>query len=228
MKKLVLLVMLVFAGCPQAYVPPAGPVPILKTAKRQCMLIIGMDTSGSFMEEMFGSDGRGYEFTLQAIDRLFRQRFGEDDRVLLAQLSTGESLLWEGSPLSMKKRFKSASSMKDFVLQNSGQGGSNLFAGIAETLSYVSGLPGVAEGQTQTCVLVLSDMEDNSPTQEEDRKRMVEELRAFKGLPGGIGFYFVSTSRMEDTRNCLMDAGLDPSLIECGIVENPPLPSFEQ
>ena len=38
----------------------------------------------------------------------------------------------------------------------------------------------------------VSDMEDNAPTQEEDRKRLVESIRRFGKAKSCMGFYYVS------------------------------------
>jgi hypothetical protein len=206
-----------------------APVEPLKLAKRDYILAVAADTSGSFVEEMFGSSGRAYQFTLRAIERLFRDRAGTNDRVLLAQLSANtRALLWEGTPRSLKKRFGSSEKLKDYILQRSCPNGSCLYAGIAQVLNYILSLPGVKEGDTKVCILVLSDMDDNSPTQTEDKERMIEALKKFKDIKGKIGFYFIDIQCLETTRQCLIDAGLDPRYVESGIVEEPTLPSFAE
>ena len=227
LKHLVALIVLL-AGC-EPYIEPQENVKVepLQVPKRDCMLAICMDVSGSFIDEMFGRDGRGYRFTQMAIDRLFRDRMDADDHVLLTQLSTGQPLLWEGTPRDLKRRFKNAEGLKDFVLQRGG-GTSNLYAGVADTLTYIHALPGVKDGETRVCVLVLSDMADNSPSQESDKARMIDALRKMKDVKAGVGFYFVDAGELDRTRQCMIDGGIDPRFIECGIVENPPLPTFAE
>ena len=45
---------------------------------------------------------------------------------------------------------------------------------------------------------------------------------------GAIGYYFVDIASLDDTRECLIEAGLDARFVECGIVEYPPLPTFAE
>ena len=196
--------------------------------KRDYLLVLAVDTSGSFLGEMFGKDARAYNFGLNAVGRLFHDRMNPDDYVLLVQLSADRNaLLWEGTPRRLSQHFGSSDALKEFLVQHSNSGGSNLFAGIAETLKYLHNLPGVKEGETQVCVLVLSDMDDNSPTQAEDKRRMIQARRDVqRDVKGGIGFYFVDPRLLEDTRTCLIDAGLDPRFVEAKIVADPPLPCF--
>ena len=85
----------------------------------------------------------------------------------------------------------------------------------------------MSQGTTKVCVLVLSDMVDNSSTQEEDRQRMVESLRRFAQANGSIGFYWVDQTCLSDCRQCLVDAGISECIVECGIVDEPQLPSFQ-
>ena len=218
---------LTLPGCAEPYVEPDGPVNPFQTTERDYVLAIAMDTSASFLGEMFGATGRAYRFTMSAIDRFFRDRMEENDHVLLAQLSSSsDALLWEGTPRSMSRRFGSSDALKDFVLEHSDGGGSYLYAGIAQALSYLHNCPGVSDGKTPICVLVLSDMADNSPTRADDKARMTQALGMFKDVPGGIGFYFVNPGLLDEVRNCLIDAGLDPRFIESGILDDPPLPSF--
>jgi len=220
--------MLCLTGC-ETYVESDKPAEILKTPKRDYVLAVAVDTSGSFADEMFGKSGRGYRFTLQAVDRLFRDRPGKDDRVLLAQLSANpRAPLWEGTPRSLRKSFGSSEKLKTFIQERSDPAGSRLYAGIAQTLNYIHSLPGVKEGETKVCVLILSDMMDNSPTQAEDKEQMIEALRRLKNAKGQVGLYFVDIGCLESTRQCFTDAGLDSRFIESGIVQDPPLPSFEE
>ena len=214
-------------GCePVSDQEQAAKIEPLKVPKRDYILALAVDTSGSFIGEMFARDARGYRFMQHAVDRFFRDRMGADDHVLIAQLSGNKRpLLWEGTPRDLKRRFGDSETLRTFLAQASDTAGSRLYDGVAQTLEYVYSLPGVKEGETQVCVLVLSDMEDNASG---GKARMVEGLRKLKGLGSGIGFYFVDIDRMEDTRQCLREAGLDPRFVESRIVENPPLPSFAE
>ena len=65
---------LCLTGC-EAYVADDKPAEVLKMPKRDNVLAIAVDTSGSFADDMFGKSGRGYRFTLQALDRLLGRLF---------------------------------------------------------------------------------------------------------------------------------------------------------
>jgi hypothetical protein len=208
---------------------PENEVPVepIKLPKHDYMVAIAVDTTGSFMDEMFGSSGRAYQFTQAVIQRLASDRPGCDDHIMLAQLSAKKrSPLWQGSPRDLRRRFKSSDNLKDFILKQSNPGSSPLYAGINQVLKYLLTQPGVSEGETPVCVLVLSDMDDNSPTQSEDREELIETLKRFKNVKGKIGFYFVDADNLEKTRECLTDAGMDPRHIQSRIVDQPTLPSF--
>lgn len=224
MKRLIPLLLL--AGCGEPYVETGTMAPIT-TAQREYLLVLAVDVSGSFMEEMFGNDGRAYRFTLLAADKLFRDRMGEEDHILLSQLSANDRpLLWEGTPRELRRKFGSSDALKHFILSKADPQGSRLFAGVAETLDYVSVLPGVPEGQSQVCVLVLSDMLDNSPTQAEDWQKMTEAMKTAKEQGIHVGFYFVDINMLPTVRDGMSTAGLDTRYIESGILESPPLPVF--
>lgn len=213
-------------GC-EPFIESEGPVTPLKLPKREYVLALALDASGSFIEEVLGSEGRAYNFMMQAANRLFQDRMGQHDRILIAQLSANaRPLLWEGPPRSLKREFGSGKVLQEFILQRADPNGSRLYAGTEKTLNYIYRLPGVSENEISVCVLVLSDMLDNSDTSADDRKRMIAALSQFKDLKAAFGYYFVDIERLEDTRQCLMDAGLDGRFVEPGIVDDPPLPSF--
>src|SRR5207247_699063 len=106
-----------------------------------------LDTSGSFLPKMFrewGGGGRGYKFFMKACEQYFHNRMGDHDRILISQLSANNrTLLWEGAPIALRKRFGSAAALEKFILENSESNGSRVHAALADTFDYISGLPGV-------------------------------------------------------------------------------------
>jgi len=213
-------------GCERYVEVDSSP---LAVEDREYILAIILDTSKSFSQRMFGDNGTGYKFFLRTSDQLFRDRMGEDHSILISQLSAEErTLLWEGTPLSLRKRFRSSDSLREFIEQHSNPSGSRAYAAVADTLEYIYELPGVSEGRTKVCVLVLSDMLDNSPTPQEDRQRLIAALSQFGQTNGCIGFYWVDQTCLRDCRQCLTDAGIGNYVIEAGVVDEPKLPSFEQ
>ena len=219
-------IVLGIAGC-ERYVAVESP-PITAVG-REYILAFVLDTSGSFAQTMFEGDEVGYRFFLRASDQFFRDRMGDDSRILVSQLSAeNRTLLWEGAPLSLRRRFGNSGSFQKYIEEKSNPSGSRAYAALADTLDYIHELPGVSQGETKVCVLVLSDMIDNSPTQEEDRRRMIDSLGRFAQTNGCIGFYWVDQMCLSDCRQCVADAGIDNCVIECGVVDDPELPSFQQ
>ncbi len=225
MNRYIALFVLLFVGCEKYVETDSSPI---QAPSREYMLVFVLDTSGSFTTKMFEGDGLGYTFFLKASDQFFRDRMGADDRIVISQLSANtKTLLWEGTPLSLRKRFGNAQSLQEYITQRSDPAGSRVYAAVADTLDYVCELPGVTEGDTEVCVLVLSDMLDNSPTQEEDQQRMVDALRRISQANCAIGFYWVEQFRLSECRQCLLDAGIQDSVVECEIVDEPQLPAFD-
>ena len=222
---IVCLLALTVAGCDAA---PDTEQPAIQPHNRKEILAILFDTSGSFYSLMFGNDARAYRFCAASADRFFRDKLGDESSIVLAQLSANDRpLLWEGSPVELRQKFPDPEAMRRFVQGLSDPNGSRLYGGLADTLGYINDLPGVSTGETRVCVLVVSDMEDNAPTQEEDRKRLVESLRRFGKAKSCMGFYYVSPQELSRCRQIVQEAGT-MAIVESGIVETPKLPTFDQ
>jgi hypothetical protein len=178
---------------------------------------------------MFDGNEVGYKFFLRASDQYFRNRMGEHDRILISQLSAdSRTLLWEGAPLTLRRRFGNSASLQRFIEEKSNPAGSRVYAALSDTLDYIYELPGVRDGSSEVCVIVLSDMVDNSPTQEEDRQRMIESLTRFSTTDGHIGLYWVDQLCLRDCRRVLAEAGLKDYVVEGDIVDDPKLPFSQQ
>ena len=222
---IVSLVALTIVGCEAAQ---ETEQPAIQPHNRKDILAILFDTSGSFYSLMFGSDARAYRFCASSADRFFRDKLGDESSIVLSQLSANDRpLLWEGSPMELRQKFPDPEAMRRFVQGSSDPNGSRLYGGLADTLTYINNLPGVSTGETRVCVLVVSDMEDNAPTQEEDRKRLVEAIRRFGKAKSCMGFYYVSPQELSHCRDIVQEAG-SMAIVECGIVETPQLPTFDQ
>src|SRR5260221_7457613 len=153
---------LTLTGCEQVSREETGSV--LNAQDPEFVLCVAIDLSGSFAEMMSEGNGRAYRFLLSAIDRYFRGTVGDNVRIIIAQLSaTDRPLLWDGTPRTLRKQFPDAQSFRQFLIKNSNPNGSRLHDGIRDELTYLMSLPGVASGKTKSCLLVLSDMDDNFP-----------------------------------------------------------------
>jgi hypothetical protein len=212
-------------GCEEYVATETAPI---TGVQRDYILAFVLDTSGSFLPQLFGGKERGYRFFTKASELFFRNRTGEHDRILISQLSASDrTLLWEGAPLLLQRRFGNAEQLKKFIYENSDMHGSRVYAALADTLGYINELPGVKEGKTKVCVIVLSDMLDTTQ-QPEDRQRMIESLSHFAKINASVGLYWVDQSCLQDCRQLLTDAGLKDFVVESDIVEDPKLPFSEQ
>ena len=214
------------AGC-EAYVPVETPP--IGNIERDYLLCFVLDTSGSFSPRMFEGEQLGYKFFLRASDQFFRNRMEPHDRILVSQLSANNrTLLWEGPPLTLRRQFGSAEALQRFIQERSDPAGSRVYAALADSLDYIHNLPGVSDGKTTVCVLVLSDMMDTSAAPEIDRQRMTEALSRFGQTKGCIGLYWVDQRWLTDCRQYLNDAGIQQYVVESDIVADPALPFAEQ
>lgn len=222
---ILLTCLLPLAGC-EEYLPVESPA--LGDLQRDYVLCFVLDTSGSFLPKMFDGNARGYKFFMKSSVQFFRNRMGEHDRILISQLSANNrTLLWEGAPMSLHRRFGSSAALKQFILENSDPYGSRVHAALADTFDYINGLPGVQQGTTKVCVIVLSDMDDTAQ-EPADKQRMVDAFSRFAKINGSIGLYWVDQFCLNDCRQCLADAGIKNYVVESDIVEDPKLPFAEQ
>jgi hypothetical protein len=212
-------------GCEQ-YVPvETSP---LDTLDRDYILAFVLDTSGSFTDKMFGGDELGYKFFIKSAEQFFRTRMEPRDRIVISQLSANDrTLLWEGSPQGLRRRFGDSAALKQFLQEKSDPVGSRVYAALADTLDYIYALPGVSTGKTKVCVVVLSDMLDSTEATA-DRDRMVQALSQIGSIKGSVGLYWVDQSRLVDCRQCLADSGAEYYVVESDIVDDPGLPFSEQ
>lgn len=191
------------------------------------MIVIAVDLSGSFAERMT-RDGKGYEFTMRVADNYFRNSIGSKNRIIIAQLSaTDRALLWDGTPIELRREFPSATEFRDFLLKKSHPAGSRIHDGVADALDYVLSDPGVAKGKTRSALFVLSDFDDNAPDPASSEQRLAQGLNAFAAKNGVVGFYFLDHPKVPRWRQHLQQSGIKNWVCESEIVAYPPLPTFE-
>jgi hypothetical protein len=192
------------------------------------VVVIILDLSGSYQHLMV-DQGKAYRFAMQVIDKYFRQRLGNNDRLVIAQVSaTNSAPLWEGTPLQLRQAFPDAATFKRHLLANSDPSGSRVHLGVCETLEYVMTDPRVASGKARTATFVLSDMEDNAPNTAASERRLVKAFSDYAKLNGVVGLYWVNFPLVARWQRNLSEAGYKKVWVIAGIVEQPPLPDFEQ
>ena len=191
----------------------------------QRVVMIVMDLSGSFTAKM-ANDGKAWEFATTCVDRYFRKSDPLNDRIILAQISgTERSLLWEGTPIELRRDFQSAESFRDFLLSKADESGSLVNHGVTNAVEYLTRHPRYGGGHAKMVTLILSDMEDTGGSDSE--QRMNESLVAYAGTDGSVGIYFCHQLLIESWKSRLSRAGVRNYIVESEIVGKPELPNFE-
>ena len=221
---LLVTVLVMCCGCGQRRQPSAT---VLADKNQDYVVTILLDMSGSFQNMML-ENGKGYKFALQVIDQYFRDRIGEPDQLIIAQISGNDrALLWQGTPQQLRRDFPSASAFRDFLGSKSNPNGSLVHEAVARSLDYMVNDPAVMNGKTKCALLVLSDMEDNGPRTEDLKSRIMTALKDFGAAGGIIGLYYVNTDYVPKWRSVLKNSDIASYCVEADIVSRPTLPSFE-
>ena len=191
------------------------------------VLAIVLDMSGSF-SHLMADDGKAYDFALAVMDRYFRNGDGLNDTMVIAQISgTDESLLWQGSPLELRRDFPTADDFRRFLLANVDPNGSRVNEGLTNVVDYIAANPRVAGGNARSAVFVLSDMLDNGGDSDTTARQLDASLAAYGNRGGRVGLYYVNQSLVPDWNRRLQQAGIRSYCVECEIVGNPRLPEFD-
>lgn len=200
---------------------------VLPPDEKEFVLTIVFDLSGSFMQKM-AADGEAYDFAMRVVDRYHRHKASTQDKLVLAQISgTGRSLLWEGTPLQLRRRFPTAAKFREHLVAKADPHGSFVNDGLAHAIQYVATDPKVVSGQAQVGVFVLSDMLDNGPNPEESKQRLTTALSGLGRIDCVVGMYYVDQLLVAEWRQQLQDAGVKHYRVESEIVGQPTLPEFE-
>ncbi|QDT43497.1 hypothetical protein Pan241w_35980 [Gimesia alba] len=217
-----LLIVVGVCGCEKRHESPQTFV----SDDSEYKVAILLDLSGSF-EHMMCDDGKAHQFAMRVLDHYFRERLGNNDKLIIAQISgTERSLLWEGTPLQLRREFPSAKAFGEFLRSKSDPRGSLVHDSIAHTVEYVASDPAVASGRAKSAVFVLSDMLDNGVNQESEQ-RVIGALTEYAQQNGAVGLYYVDQLLVPQWRKNLQDAGIREICVESEIVGTPRLPNFE-
>lgn len=221
---IVLIEMVTICGCGERR--DADRPSVFREQDNQYVAVIVIDLSGSFSDKM-ANDGKAYQFAVQVLDHYFRRRDALSDRIILAQISgTERSLMWEGSPLELRRDFPSAESFRDFLLKQADGSGSLVNDGLANVMEYVTSHPQHGNGRAKSAVLVLSDMDDTGGNSNAEQ-RLMRSLSTYGQQNGSVGIYFCNQLGVGKWKERLGQSGIRNYVVESEIVGKPKLPSFD-
>lgn len=190
--------------------------------------MIVMDSSSSF-QNLMAEQGHAYSFICAVIDKYFRDRIGsEKDQIILVQISGSQkSIMWQGTPEGLRRKFQSKDSFRDFLVSNAGPDGSLVHDGVSHALEHMMLMPNVSSGKAKSVLLILSDLDDNGPSPDQSEKRLFDDLIAYFQKGGHAGFYYADQLKMKHWREKLTAAGYPLVPVACKEDESQPLPDFE-
>jgi hypothetical protein len=207
------------AGC-TPYQPPAAVAPV-KQREPKYVLTVVVDVSGSFDRQL---DEKAWPFLQKVIRDFYRDRAGEDDLLVIGQISAVPvAPIFEGSPRAFARRYGSAAAFRDLLREKSNPNGSRVHDSVADVARYAARY---STDANQTFLCVLSDFEENFPDPDKSEERLVQALAAFARPTAAVGFYWVDLRHLDRWERNLRRAGVAHSVVRSGIEADPPLPSF--
>jgi len=209
------------SGCEPRVANDAGP---LRQEEWEYVTVFLIDMSGSFYDEL---ERVAYPFFIQLNDKLFRDRMGSHDQVIVGQISaTDRPLLWQGSPLGLRRSFPNAEAFRGFMVEHSNPNASRVHDSLADALHYVMNLRSVGP-DTKLVVVVLSDMFDNIPDSVTSEQRIRAALAEFASRDGALMLYWVDQTLLPIWMQYLRESGIQQYDVQSEIVWNPGLLNFE-
>ena len=190
------------------------------------VIAVLVDLSGSFFDKMTHG-GEAHRFLLSLLDRYFRERIGTNDQIILAQISGSRdrALLWQGTPMELRKQFANPSQFAEFLRSKADPDGSCVHSALQQTVEYVTSQPNVSVRKARSAVFVLSDMLDSTPDEAISRARAIEVLDQYGTLGGMVCLYFVDQTLIPVWQKELSGTGLQFAVTS--EIRRPTLPSFE-
>src|SRR5438270_7033317 len=106
-------------------------------------MVVVLDLSGSYAQYM--NDGKAWHAVNAMIRKFFRDRAGESDKIVLAQISrASRGPIWSGSPKAFRARFGEPGAFRE-LLTHYDPNGSRVYDSIAEAVEYA--LPMMGKGR---------------------------------------------------------------------------------
>ena len=190
------------------------------------VIAVLVDLSGSFFDKMT-EGGQAHDFMVQLLDKYFRDRIGTNDQIILAQISgtPDRSLLWQGTPMELRKEFPNSRAFCDFLRSKADPRGSEVHNALAQTVEQVMSQPNVLNRKAKSAVFAMTDMFDTGRQSLVTRRRAVKVLSEYGKLGGVVHLYFVDQTLIPVWQRELATTGLEFSVVS--EIRRPKLPSFE-
>lgn len=222
---LMLLAGLVLAGCEKRQVQETKT---FAASTKGALLTVVLDLSGSCEQLMSANGGQGYAFTMKLIDHYFRTRMGTDDRLLLVQLSANSThpLLWEGTPLALRKQFPTPQALRSHLLSRADPSGSLVYTGVTRALEHSIARQSAQGAAGKNAVIVLSDLLDSQGDKAEARQ-MLDAVARYSQGGGAVAFYYVDQTVATYLNQHLQELGVEDYCVETDVVAMPPLPNLD-
>lgn len=102
-------------------------------------VIVVLDLSGSFTDELFGKDAKAWHCIQRILGALHQDRSGQNDRLILSQISSSDrALLWEGSLADFRRSFSSETAFRSFIFARAQNQASRVWDSISDSIEYAS------------------------------------------------------------------------------------------
>ena len=200
----------------------------VKASENEHLLAIVVDVSPSFVRRIEGGEGSAYDWILKVIQDYGRSYPGEEGRIVIARIASGgRPLLWEGRPSHLRKSFRSSEAFREFLIRSGDGGATRLYEGLAETLEFVVDHPTVRSGQSDTDVIVVSDMVDTVDATGEHRKRLAASVRRLSATGAQLATYYVDQTAVPDIQSLLSENGYPGTYFTTLIDRYPEVPEFD-
>ena len=185
-----------------------------------------VDLSGSFLSKL-AEDGEAYRFILATIEKLGRDRPGEEGRLIVGQISLHpRSILFEGGLNDFRQRFATPQEFANFLKANSNPNGSAVHYSMANSIDYLLNSTAVRENDATPAFIVLSDMEDNTTVRAEELERVEELIPKLSEKDGIVALYFVNQRLLSEWQQRIIGCGIQNWRVEADVVAVPDPPNF--
>lgn len=170
---------------------------------------------------------KAYDFVIAALDRYGSDRMGENDQVIISQISgNNRPVLFQGTPQQLRRDMPSQEEFRNYLLSRSDPG-RRLHDGLTESFNYLMKTRSVAQGGAKPVALIISSLNEGEAESAGCQERFIQALINFHRAGGQMAFYFCDQRRSAWLEEQTAKAGMQWTHYELDAHGRPPLPSFE-